>query len=92
MKNDWFKLLLTGIAIFLMRTTVLAHTTADGYSIKVRITEFDKDTLYLGYHLGNQTFIHDTAVLDKKTGFFTFQKNDKKLEPGVYLVVTPPDK
>ena len=91
MKNDWFKLLLTGIAIFLMRTTVLAHTTADGYSIKVRITEFDKDTLYLGYHLGNQTFIHDTAVLDKKTGFFTFQKNDKKLEPGVYLVVTPPD-
>lgn len=91
MKNDWFKLLLTGIAIFLMRTTVLAHTTADGYSIKIRITEFDKDTLYLGYHLGNQTFIRDTAVLDKKTGFFTFQKNDKKLEAGVYLVVTPPD-
>lgn len=90
MKNDWFRLLLTGIAIFIMRTTVLAHTTADGYTIKIRITEFDKDTIYLGYHLGNQTFIRDTAILDKKTGFFTFQQN-KKLEAGVYLVVTPPD-
>ncbi len=91
MKNDWFRLLLTGIAIFIMRTTVLAHAPAEGYSIKIRITEFSKDTIYLGYHLGNQTFIRDTAVLDKKTGFFTFQKNDKKLEAGVYLVVTPPD-
>lgn len=91
MKNDWFKLLLTGIAIFIMRTTVLAHTTADGYKIQVRITEFEKDTIFLGYQLGNQTFIRDTAVLDKKTGFFTFQKNDKKLEAGVYLIVTPPD-
>ncbi len=92
MKNDWFKLLLTGIAIFIMRTTVLAHApVADGYNIKVRITEFDKDTIFLGYHLGNQTFICDTAILDKKTGVFTFQKPKKKLEAGVYLVVTPPE-
>ncbi|MDZ7881096.1 MAG: DUF5106 domain-containing protein [Saprospiraceae bacterium] len=91
MKNDWFKLLLTGIAIFVMRTTVLAHTPAEGYAIKIRLTEFDKDTIYLGYALGNQTYLRDTAILDKKTGFFTFQKADKKLEAGVYLVVTPPD-
>jgi thiol-disulfide isomerase/thioredoxin len=92
MKNDTFRLLLTGIAIFIMRTTVLAHTpVADGYNIKIRITEFDKDTIFLGYHLGNQTYICDTALLDKKTGFFTFKKPKKKLEAGVYLVVTPPD-
>jgi hypothetical protein len=91
MKNDTFKLLLTGIAIFLMRVTVLAHAPADGYNIKIRLTEFDKDTIYLGYNLGNQTFIRDTAVLDKKTGFFTFAKKDKKLDVGVYLVVMPPD-
>jgi thiol-disulfide isomerase/thioredoxin len=92
MKNDWFKLLLTGIAIFIMRTTVLANApVADGYNIKVRITEFDKDTIFLGYHLGNQTFIRDTAILDKKTGFFTFKDDKKKLEAGVYLIVTPPE-
>jgi peroxiredoxin len=92
MKNDWFKLLLTGIAIFIMRTTVLAHApVADGFNIKVKINEFAKDTIYLGYHLGNQTFIRDTAILDKKTGYFTFQSPNKKLEAGVYLVVTPPD-
>jgi Domain of unknown function (DUF5106)/AhpC/TSA family/Domain of unknown function (DUF4369) len=91
MKNDWFKLLLTGIAIFIMRATVLAHAPADGYKIQVRITEFEKDTIYLGYQLGNQTFIRDTAILNKKTGFFTFQNVGKKLEAGVYLVVTPPD-
>jgi thiol-disulfide isomerase/thioredoxin len=92
MKNDTFKLLLTGIAIFLMRVTVLAHAPVEeGYNIKIRLTEFDKDTIYLGYHLGNQTFIRDTAVLDKKTGFFTFAKKDKKLDVGVYLVVMPPD-
>lgn len=87
MKNDWFKLLLTGIAIFIMRTTVLAHAPAEGYKIKIRLTEFDKDTIYLGYALGNQTYLRDTAILDKKTGFFTFQRADKKLEAGVYLVV-----
>jgi hypothetical protein len=92
MKNDWFKLLLTGIAIFIMRTTVLAHApVADGYNIKIRIAEFEKDSIFLGYHLGNQTYICDTAILDKKTGFFTFQKPKKKLEAGVYLVVLPPD-
>jgi thiol-disulfide isomerase/thioredoxin len=91
MKNDWFKLLLTGIAIFVMRTTVLAHAPAEGYKIKIRLTEFDKDTIYLGYALGNQTYLRDTAILDKKTGFFTFQRADKKLDAGVYLVVTPPD-
>ena len=91
MKNDWFKLMLTGMAIFIMRITVLAHTTGDGgYEIKIHINEFSKDSIFLGYHMGNQTYIRDTAVLDKKTGFFTFKK-EKKLESGVYLVVMPPD-
>jgi hypothetical protein len=67
-----------------------ADGLGDGYEIKIKLTEYNKDTLLLGYQLGDKTYIKDTAVLDKVSGFFTF-KGDKKLQPGVYLVVMPPD-
>ncbi len=90
MKKDLAKLLLTGLFIATFHFFAFAKNEGDGYEIKVKITEFTKDTIYLGYQLGNQSYIRDTAVLDKSTGYFTF-KGKEKLKPGIYLVVTPPD-
>ena len=89
MKNDFFRLTLTICFIAFMHTVVRAGEP-EGYEIKVKLSEFTQDTIFLGYQMGDKTFIRDTAFLDKKTGFFTFKK-PKKLEAGVYLIVTPPD-
>ena len=87
MKNDLIKLLLTGLTIFTLHNTIMAQKAdKDGYEIKVKLTDYTSDTLYLGYQMGGQTYLNDTALIDKKTGFFTFKK-DKKLAAGVYLVV-----
>ena len=92
LKTDFSKLLLTGFFIIAIRLFAFAHNTSDsnGYEIKIKLNDFTKDTIFLGYQLGDQSYIRDTAVLDKATGFFTF-KGKEKLKPGIYLVVTPPD-
>ena len=77
MKNDLIKLLLTGLTIFTLHNTILARRVSgdnDGYEIKVKLTDYTSDTLYLGYQMGGQTYLSDTAFLDKKSGFFTFKK------------------
>lgn len=91
MKTDLTKLILTGLLITLMHNFVLAKNAPDeGYDIKVKLSEFTKDSLFLGYQMGSQTYIKDTAILDKKTGFFNFH-GSKKMQPGVYLIILPPD-
>ena len=87
MKNDLIKLFLTGLTIFTLHNTILARTNPhEGYDISVKLTDYTSDTLYLGYQMGGQTYLSDTAVLNKSTGTFTFRK-DKKLPAGVYLLV-----
>ncbi len=87
MKNDLIKLFLTGLTIFTLHNTVLARTNSDdGYEIKVKLTDYTSDTLYLGYQMGGQTYLADTAVFDKQANLFTFRK-EKKLPSGVYLIV-----
>lgn len=57
MKNDLIKLLLTGLTIFTLHNTILARTSDnDGYEIKVKLTDYTSDTLYLGYQMGGQTY------------------------------------
>lgn len=91
MRKDLAKLFFTGLVIVLGHTFVWAgNLKKEGYEIKIKLSDFSGDTIYLGYHLAAQTYIKDTAVLDKKTGFYTFE-DKKDLEPGVYLIVTPPD-
>ena len=75
MKNDLIKLFLTGLTIFTLHNTVLARTNSDeGYEIKVKLTDYTSDTLYLGYQMGGQTYLSDTAILDKQANLFTFKK------------------
>jgi thiol-disulfide isomerase/thioredoxin len=90
MKNDWFKLLLTGFALTLCHQFLFAQKAVEGYEIKIKLTDYTQDTLFLGYQMGNQTFIRDTAVVDKATKTFTFSK-PKKMSAGIYLMVMPPD-
>ena len=91
MKSDLTKLLLTGVFIVLMRTFAVANHVADSsYHIKIQLNDYANDTLYLGYQLGNQTYIRDTALIDKATKTFNF-KGDKRLSAGVYLLVMKPD-
>ena len=80
---------------FIILSMLLMHVAAQagnetGYDIKVKLTSYDNDTLLLGYQLGAQSYIKDTALIDKKTGYYTF-KGEKKLEPGIYIIVMRPD-
>jgi hypothetical protein len=87
LKADFTKLLLTGFFIIAMRLVAFANTVTDGYEIKVKFDDYGKDTLFLGFQMGNQTYIRDTAVLNKSSGFFTF-KGEEKLKTGIYFIVS----
>lgn len=69
-------------------TSLLASGDGGGYRIEVEIENFSGDTLELGYYFGKAQFLKDTALVDK--GKFIFQ-GEEELEPGVYLLVIPPD-
>ena len=75
MKKIGLKTLLLAITFCL--TSIVAFAE-NGYEIKVKITDYDRDTLYLAYHIMDKVMLRDTAILDKKSGFFTF-KGDKNL-------------
>ena len=59
-----------------------------GYRIEVDVTNYDGDTLKLGYYFGKSQYLKDTAAL--ADGKFVFEGNEP-LDPGVYLIVFPPD-
>jgi thiol-disulfide isomerase/thioredoxin len=61
---------------------------AQGYSIKVKLENYDQDTLQLGYYYGNKQYLTDTAIL--KNGSFHFS-DDEPLKAGMYMIVMPPD-
>ena len=58
------------------------------YEIKVKILNYNRDTLLFGYHYGDKQYIKDTAF--RKNNEFVF-KRDTVLEPGMYLIVTQPE-
>lgn len=57
-----------------------------GYAINVQIKDYDKDTLFLAYYMGDKVYIKDTALLDKSSKIFTF-KGEKSLASGLYFLV-----
>jgi thiol-disulfide isomerase/thioredoxin len=70
--------------------TGIAYSSAPegGYRIEVEIGHYDGDTLKLGYYFGKSQYLKDTALVHE--GKFVFE-GDQPLEPGVYLLVIPPD-
>lgn len=76
--------LLIGL-IFCGWVPVLAQS---GYDIKVSMTNYASDSLFLGFYYGDKQYLKDTAVLEK--GKFIF-KDDEPLKPGTYLLILRPD-
>ncbi|MEO6189833.1 MAG: redoxin domain-containing protein [Saprospiraceae bacterium] len=70
---------------FCLVSNILA---SQSYEIKVKILNYNRDTLLFGYHYGDKQYIKDTAF--RKNNEFVFKK-DTVLEPGMYLVVTQPE-
>lgn len=62
----------------------------DGYLVKVKLNGLKDTVCYLGNHFGDKQYIRDTARIDNK-GNAVF-KGDKKLEGGLYLIITPSKK
>ena len=75
-----FYLCLTGLA--------QAASPAGGYRIEVEIQHYTGDTLKLGYYFGKAQYLKDTSLVNQ--GKFIFE-GEESLEPGVYLLVIPPD-
>jgi thiol-disulfide isomerase/thioredoxin len=60
-----------------------------GYNIEVSLENYDQELLMLGYHYGEKQYIKDSVKIDAN-GKFVF-KGEEDLDPGVYLVVMPPN-
>lgn len=59
-----------------------------GHKIEIALANYDQDKLMLGYHYGDKQYIKDSVKI--ADGKFIFE-NEEALDPGVYLVVMPPD-
>lgn len=60
-----------------------------GYEIKIKVKNYDNDTLIVGNYFGDRQIVKDTLYASKK-GEFIF-KSEKALEPGMYLALIKPD-
>ncbi|MFZ4401423.1 MAG: thioredoxin-like domain-containing protein [Bacteroidales bacterium] len=58
----------------------------DGYNIKIKLDNYNFDTLYLGNYYGSSQYIKDTAIINSKK-MFVFSGKEALLG-GVYLVIT----
>lgn len=74
--------------LYTLLSLCLANSYAQSYEIKVKLKNYNKDTLLLGYQFGDKQYIKDTAI--RKNGEFVF-KRDTVLEAGMYLIVTHPE-
>ena len=75
------------LAFFLLPSFVFSQKI--GYQIKLKVDNFEETEAYLGYFFGDKQYIKDTAYVEQD-GQFYFEGNEK-LDPGIYIVVLPPD-
>jgi peroxiredoxin len=82
------KTVLQSLLAFLMLAafsqTALAQATT-GYNIRVKIDDFDNDTLILGYHRGEQLLVKDTLTARTSKGDWVFE-GEEPLPGGLYFV------
>lgn len=78
---------ITTLLFFLLAWSGISFA-GSGYRIEVELQHYTGDTLKLGYYFGKAQYLKDTAIINK--GKFVFE-GPSALEPGVYLLVVPPD-
>ena len=76
------------LVLFLVALVSAAFAGSGGYRIEVELQHYTGDTLKLGYYFGKAQYLKDTTIINK--GKFVFEGKEP-LEPGVYLLVIPPD-
>ncbi len=67
--------------------TLQAVHAQKGHEITVQLDGFQHDTLILGYYLGTNQYVRDTAIRHKNKFVFA---DDEALEPGMYMIIAPP--
>lgn len=66
---------------------VLKANAQTGYKISLQLKPYKNQYAYLGYHYGKVKALADSVLLDENSkGIF---KKDKKLEGGIYFIVSP---
>ncbi len=80
---------LKNLLILIFSLTISALSAQDGYRIEVEIEGFEEGEMYLGYYLMDKQYIQDTTLRTEE-GTYIFE-GDEPLNPGMYLVVLPPD-
>lgn len=67
-----------------------ASINAQSYKVDITMTDYESDSLIIGYYMGERQLVQDTLISkDKKK--FTWS-GDEPLHNGVYLLLTTPDK
>ncbi|MEE4196092.1 MAG: thioredoxin-like domain-containing protein [Bacteroidales bacterium] len=75
------------VSILFILLTSLTFSKAQGYEIKINISDLPDKEIYLGYYYGDKTYVRDTVLLNQQgKGVF---KADTLLPQGVYIVVLP---
>lgn len=77
------------LIILIIAFNALTLMGQDGHKIKVSLDGYEGKELYLAYHYGDKQYIEDT-VFRTANGTFTFTRKDEKLDPGMYMIVIPP--
>ena len=74
---------------FLSLLSYNTHAASDSafYDIKLMVQGLKASKALLGYHLGDQNFVVDSAAVDSMMGFVHFRPT-KKLAQGIYFVAT----
>ncbi len=70
---------------FVGSSSALLAQETEGHSIRVRIDNYDNDTLILGYHRGAKLLVHDTLTERTSKGDWVFE-GDEDLAGGLYFV------
>lgn len=76
------------LCLFFLSAVLGISQDPPAMDVSVTLKDFEGNEIYLAYYLGNSQYIRDTAVMED--GAFHF-RSDTLLDPGVYLVVVPPE-
>lgn len=60
---------------------------SQSYEIKVKFNTYKNNTVYLGFHYGNNKYIRDTAEVNSK-GIVVFS-GEEAIPGGIYLIIVP---
>lgn len=81
------------VAVLLLGSSlVLAQKNKhnEGYRITVRLDNYQNDTVILGYFIGKQSYVSDTAIGKNSKNEFVFE-GKKSLALGTYMVLLKPE-